>query len=289
MLVNLEFTKNPEWIEKRESIWEILKPSYSSELNRQQREILHRYFLTGTAPENREDIHQFAYIDLFPLQTEIGLSYCFKEFFDPSLGGLREDWQNYIWMLYANKRYDVDRESRVNLFKLFCGDRFSQTRKFPFLVKNEDKHRIMTLDASSMLSRFISAIRTWIQSSENYCPVYVDLIEYMFSIFSEMGCNKLNFVVPLPPASNLESDKKSEINDTIEWCKRVHEFLKIFATKKIIEDREELKIEKINYINKVYQKLDEMTAPEYPQILIDHWQWVKEGKKLRNTPPPSKM
>jgi hypothetical protein len=289
MSINLEFTKNPQWIQNREYIWEQLKLGYSSELTRKQRETLHQYFLTGAAPENLEDINQFAYIDLFPLQTREGLFYCFKEFFDPMLGGVRSDWQNYIWMLYANKRYDLDRESAVTLFELFCGERFSSNKKFPFLAKNEVEYRDMLLDARSMLSRFINAIRIWISSSDSYCPVQVYLIEYMFSIFSHVDNSKLYFVVPLPPASSVDANQKSEINDTIEWCKRIHEFLKIFVSKKITENSEEERNKKVNYINKVSQKLDEMTAPEYPQTLIDHWQWVKEGGKLRSTPPPIKV
>jgi hypothetical protein len=263
-----------------------LKPSYSSELTRTQREVLHQYFLTGIAPEKIEDINPFAYIDLFPLQTAEGLHYCFKEFFDPKLEEVRGDWQNYIWMLYANQRYDVDRESAITLFELFCGEKFSSDREFPFLAKNEIEHRGMVLDARSMLSRFINAIRVWLTSSDSYCPVQLDLIEYMFSIFPHVDNSKLYFVVPLAPASNIDSKQKSEINDTIEWCKRIHDFLKIFVSKKISADGQEEKNKKLHYINQVSKKLDEMTAPEYPQTLIDHWKWVKEGKKLRNTPPP---
>jgi hypothetical protein len=98
---------------------------------------------------------------------------------------------------------------------------------------------------------------------------------------------KLHFVIPLTPAANVDYDQKREINDIISWCKRIHEFLKIFVAKKVISDSDEIRVKKIDYINHVCQKLDEMTAPEYPQTLIDHWQWVKEGKKLRNTPPPA--
>lgn len=289
MSINLEFTKEPQWIENRESIWEKLKPSYSAELTKKQREVLHQYFLAGIAPEKREEIHQSAYIDLFPLQTEEGLSYCFKEFFDPMLGGVREDWQNYVWMLYANKRYDLDRENTAAIFKLFCGERFSPNKKFPFLAKNEHEHKNMLLDARSMLSRFINAIRIWLTSSESDCPVQIDLIEYMFSIFSHIDQSKLYFVVPLTPASNMDQNLRSEINDTIEWCKRIHEFLKIIASKKVSASVEEDTNKKLSYVNKVSQKLDEMTAPEYPQTLIDHWSWVKGGGKLRNTPPPIKV
>jgi hypothetical protein len=288
MAIDLEFTKNPQWIEKREAIWEKLKSSYSSEVTRKQRDALRQYFMTGIPPKKHEEIHQFAYVDLFPLQTEEGLSFCFREFFDSGLGGVKEDWQNYIWMIYADKRFDLDRKQSIFLFNLFCGNRFSPQKIFPFLAKGESDFREVSFDAYSMLSRFIGAIKNWLQNSkeDDCCPIQVDLIEYMFSIFPHVAEHKLYFVMPLSPSNNLLHGQKKEINDTISWCKKIHDFLKIFASGQIVANIDAEQQEKLNYIDRVRWQLDEMKAPEYPQTLIDHWQWVKEGKKLRNTPPP---
>jgi hypothetical protein len=108
----------------------------------------------------------------------------------------------------------------------------------------------------------------------------------MFSIFPYIASHKLYFVVPLAPSTKIADDERSEIKDTINWCKKIHEFLKIFVSGRIVENADSEQKEKLNYINRVRHQLDEMKTPEYPQALIDHWQWVKEGKKLRNTPPP---
>lgn len=282
--INLEFTKDPSWIVRREQLWEKIKDSYSSELTRTQVKSHHQYFLTGVPPQNLEDLHQFSYVTLFPLQTEEGLRFCFKEYFNPDDVGLGDNWCKYFSKLYAKNRCDVEYEEAIKLFGLFFGDYYCSRIKFPFLLANESQYRQYSIDPKETLYHFTGPIISWIKCPGAIRPLQADLIDYMFSIFPYIPADKLYFVIPLTPSPKLPDQERRDVDDTIQWCKRIHEFLCIVNTKGVAATNDAEREEKIIYLQKIFSYLDELTSPQYPQTLIDHWRWVKEGKKLRFTP-----
>lgn len=289
MTIDLSFTNDKKWLEHRGLLWEKIKVSYSSELTRDQREVYHRYFLNGTLPEKNEEMYAYAYILLFPLQNYQGIDYCFKHYVKVR----NEDVDQFLRAIlssYSKSRAEIEYESAIFMFNLFYGEKYESPVKFPFMINGEQENRIVEISAPELLHQFIDILSAWIKQAEiESNPIHASLLTYFFSLFKNIPEQKLHFVVPLTPAANVDYDHKREINDTISWCKRTHEFLKLIAAKKVISASDAIRANKMDWVSRVYRKLDEMTAPEYPQTLIDHWQWVKEGKKLRNTPPPVKV
>ena len=115
MTIDLSFTQNPGWIEHRKQLWSKVKVSYSEEYTRKQREQFQTYFMTGTPPKKREDLFYTDYIALFPLQTNEGIEYCYKNYFKPEDWGGKEK-NNIVTQILICSREDLTLEQKKNNF-----------------------------------------------------------------------------------------------------------------------------------------------------------------------------
>lgn len=50
-MIDLSFTKDPQWIEERQKKWDLIKEDYCDGLSKKQREQVYQYFMFGTPPK----------------------------------------------------------------------------------------------------------------------------------------------------------------------------------------------------------------------------------------------
>lgn len=274
MTLDLSFTKDPQWISQREQQWELIKQNYSSELTRKQRDVYRQYYLTGIPPKNYSDIYLENYILLFPLQTKEGLTYCFKH-------NIKADHEqldrvvSLLCMRYFDTSEELGYPASLQLFDLFWGDRFDPNGELPFLIADEQSYRRVRNNSASLLYMLVHRLNGWLKypSEDIDEPIEVVKINYFFSLLPHIPKEILS-LNPIVERDSMTSDER----DGISVRNVLVSLLKSTSTKFIRDQESEDGPKKIAFLKNLAARFDDLIFPEYPQELIDHWQWIKRRR-----------
>lgn len=258
-MIDLSITKNPEWIQSRQAVWETLEEDFKEGLRKKELQELKTYFFTGVFPGQR-DFPDRAYFKWFPLQTPEGWDYVlqylvsegkvFEDSFYASLGdltgsGLTPEQELMQWDYFAGEEYKPTITSRVPVGK-------------------EKKIVSFNVDAGKIAAKFSLGIKGWLSGTYVDEPKWIKKINYFTSFISQL------------PDSTFEKDGDGEFIHRA--AKAIKSIFKALIDSQLIVDSSghELTEEKKRFLVAFPIILDNLDASQGLKTL---WKEAKKGSQ----------
>lgn len=280
-MIDLSFTKDPQWIEARQKKWDLIKEYHGDGLSKKQREQVYQYFMYGTAPKKISDFYFTTYFNLFPLQTVEGYRFVAANYFAPTEWTERE-LESFIGAILFAESEEANKLEKRAIFKYCLGDRYEPGLKFPFLIGKETEHRSFDPDPSRLFGKLNTQLIGWIydphyESGQRIAPY---LLDFFFSLIPYQLPENLSHHIPKDPADEQDYEIRSKIKNLIHVCSLVRTLMRLVYTRFTFPAYFSAQDDKFEVISVLFNRFELMQSATVPQELIDHWQWVKRRSKM---------
>lgn len=280
-MVDLSFTKDPQWGEERQKKWSLIKEYVCDELSKKQCEQVYQYFMYGVPPKKIADFYFTQYFNLFPLQTVEGHKFVAENFFAPPEWSEREV-KNFVEHVLMRDSAEISEPDQLALFYHYMGSRYAPNRKFPFLIRNETEYRDFNPEPIDFFAYLIYSLNNWIylrnfKDSQSLLP---SLLDYMFSLIEYQSPEYLSHEIPPKPSRNEDSKTRYAVERIIMVCTGIRELMRLVYTRFTFPIYFAVQDEKLDVINDLFNRFELMEEPAFPKELIDNWHWVKRRSKL---------
>lgn len=180
-MFDLSFTRNPEWIARRQEYWVALEKELSDGYSKSEVKQWMSYAKTGVVPKILK-ISPNALMELFPVFSLEGLNYCLKDLISENVTD--EQFIRIQTFFYSdiNCVYNIGYDEKLTWFSYVFGDFYDPNRIFPFQIGKEKVGRRMTVPPSHTFSVGLDCLRSWFLNSEEQKPVWVERLGFLYSI-----------------------------------------------------------------------------------------------------------
>jgi hypothetical protein len=280
MTIDFKLLEVPEWIKKREDQWKLIEWRYSDAFNRKERERLRLYFVKGVFPENLSiPISYATLLKLFPFQSKEGHAYVFKNFY-AKLDWTSKGLADFVCQLLLDNSELLTFEERLSQFKWYMGDEFNSSKKFPFLLGQENEFRIFSYDHQFVLINMLQNLERWLKvdsvdwvwydtNNLEYC-----LLDFIFSLVKVYSAGW-----GLDPIEGANTDNECDDNYTQDErvCLRylIRDLMRKSFIKNLNESNEDCKNKKKSVLVSIEKKFNAMSVIDFSWRLIERWTYVK--------------
>jgi len=280
-MIDLSFTKDPQWIEERQKKWDLIKEDYCDGLSKKQREQVYQYFMFGTPPKKISDFYFTEYFTLFPLQTIEAHRFIAANYFAPNEWTERE-WGSFINSVLLTESEEVGKQEKLVHFTHYFGNVYEAGRKFPFLIGQEDQFRPFDLDPRVLFRKLNNQLNSWIydpeyKSDQRIAPY---LLEYFFSLIDYQLPEAMSHNIPAEPTDERNDEIKSRVRCVILACTGIRTLMRLVYTRFHFPAYFSAQDEKFEVISELFNRFESMQSKIVPQELVDNWHWVKRRSKM---------
>lgn len=279
-MIDLSFTKDPQWIEERQKKWDLIKEDYCDGLSKKQREQVYQYFMFGTPPKKISDFYFTYYFTLFPLQTIEAHRFIAANYFSAAEWTERE-WGSFINSVLLTESEEVEKQDKLIHFFHYLGSSYDPGRKFPFLIGQEDQFRPFDVDPRMLFRKLNNQLNSWMydpeyKSDQRLAPY---LLDYFFSLIDYQLPESMSHNIPAEPTDESNDEVRYRIRGVILACEGMRTLMRLVYTRFKFPVYFSVKDEKLDVISDIFKRFESMEAAA-PQELIDHWCWVKRRSKV---------
>ncbi|MBK8969879.1 MAG: hypothetical protein IPM37_00360 [Hahellaceae bacterium] len=176
-VIDLSFTKDPQWIAEREKLWgpleEILKP----EIRRKELEAVRKYFFTGEQTKEYP-LRDGERVGYFPLQTAEGWDYAYRD-----LVSLQDVFRQELEMWIFNQSSTRTPEQDLAYWDYFFGPTFEPIVRSRVPVGRAGKIVEVKLNSMRVLGAILAGFVNWVNGSYGNRPKWVERKDYLSSLF----------------------------------------------------------------------------------------------------------
>ena len=145
------------------------------------------------------------------------------------------------------------------------------------MVGSETEYRPLNPNPNELLLHLMRTVSDWLSrtyEADEYC-MEIYLLDYLFSLFKYQKPGYLSHIIQDEPSRDLPYEISYPITRAIYTCKSLQHLMRSLTTRRVGAASEEERQQKLALVSTLYNFFERITAPEYPQELIDHWRWVK--------------
>lgn len=276
--IDLTFTQDPAWIEKRELMWQRIYEDISEGLSRKQIAPIKKYFMTGEPPKNDWEVGYYSRILFFPLQTPAGHEFCFKNNINSVTDQQLSSLLNGIVGSEANTRGDLTLAEKVELFRTYVGDTYTPDLEFPFCIGDEKERRSFPMSPLDLAKRFYWTYIRWTVGGGMTYPVHAYFTDFLFSLFPYIDPIYLTYRIPSEMLTRTDRTAWDKNRNIRSACLQLNEFMRNVFVQNIKNKRDfnDVKVVLEN-IKARFQVADESILP---QELVEHWQMIVRRNRL---------
>lgn len=166
MEIDLSFTQDSVWLDKRKKAWDSIVDTVSEGLTKRKVDALRECFFEGKIPK-KKIFNEGVFLVYYPDLSFNGLSHFFKRRIDDAAFGRKE--QFHVEASFSlNLAYwpGTGLSDQIELFKMMYGGVYDPKRKFPFLIGNETEYRDFVYGADGLFSTLMSLFNGALFSDE---------------------------------------------------------------------------------------------------------------------------
>ncbi|MCB9236274.1 MAG: hypothetical protein H6581_31790 [Bacteroidia bacterium] len=265
-MVDLSFTKDPDWIAEREKMWEPLAENLSEDMRKKEVEARKVYFFTGAQLENFP-IADVGLLRFFPLQTPEGWDYVYEKLVRKPIT-FEEELNSWIF----NQSSTRTPEQELAYWDYFFGPTFEPIVRSRVPVGRAGKIVEVKLSPIKVLGAILSGLSGWLrQGLYGNSPKWVSRKEFFHSL--------LPFVKPEcfgESKDRIELKVGTLLISLMEYCKN-------YSPDTPINDPEHNREKFLKWF------ADCLEAGEgIPECVKSRWADVKSGKDLEPPKPPKR-
>lgn len=178
-MIDLSFTKDPEWMAARETSWLIVEEELKRGLRKKGLSLLKSYYMTGALPEE-VDYSAITIFGYFPLQTPEGWDYIFEALITASNGFecvFLDNFRGLSDAVYFSG-------SEIELWDYFLGPVFEPTITSRVPVGKAGEKVTLQLDPLDMFCRIIPGIFGFLErGGSGDHPKWIQRVDYFWSLW----------------------------------------------------------------------------------------------------------
>ncbi|WP_416398404.1 hypothetical protein [Allohahella sp. A8] len=180
--MNLDFTKDPEWIKQREELWKftVRRSDLKSGISAADFKALHNYFMTGVL-KGDNPTHILTRMKFFPQMSVDAVAHVLN--YNMPEGVKDEDISMFTGYLSGglDSTPGLETDAAVTLFNHLFGDRYQPNFTIEFLHNDIKMHRSVPIDPNRQFASGVG-IEKWLRDGNAKRSVWVGLVDYWFSL-----------------------------------------------------------------------------------------------------------
>ena len=189
-MLDLNFTKDPEWRRQREEQWAKERDFLKDEFKKKELEVYQRYFIDGELTTYKDftvnDVFKILY---FPLKTPEAWEYIMQNLMEGRVNPRDpEGYNGFLLGMLITVSQRMDRtawthEEQCTLFSWLLGDTFERelTTKVP--IGPRQRRPVHILNPTRVFMSAISPVYFWLKDAElDYEPVWTNKLDYLMSL-----------------------------------------------------------------------------------------------------------
>jgi hypothetical protein len=263
MNIDLSFTKDPEWMEQREVLWELWREEIKSLSNKKELDEYRHYFMTGEALPN-VDMSDEALFNSFPLQKTDGWDYVLQH-----LAKNRDDFKRLFTETLqdrsSHKLFPHRAPYELARWDYFLGETFVPTIISRVPIASEKV--TLELDPYDVFCRIAPSFTGFLQKgSGGDWPKWIQRADYFWSLW------------PLITNACFSAEEDSKMADSVYFATKLMEQIIKLKIRKEYDDPNQTRPK---FLKMMEAKLDELYPQLCPKLQL-LWDQAKAKKSAIN-------
>lgn len=181
-MIDLSITKNPEWLESRQAIWDSLEEDFKEGLKKRELLELKEYCFTGIFSGQRE-FSDRAYFKWFPLQTPEGWDYVFE-----NLVNKQKVFEDSFYATLGDLTGSgLTSEQELAMWDYFAGEVFQPVVTSRAPIGKQKKVVSFQVDCETIAAKFSGFLDSWLSGLYGNDPKWKKRIGYFITFMESLS------------------------------------------------------------------------------------------------------